>query len=98
VGGVSGVSLHRRAAKRDSVEREIIDALEACGWTVQQVSAKDWFDLVAAKGTRTVFIEVKSGRSRLKLGQQRSFDTWPGEKHVFRSMGEVLAWEKEQRG
>jgi hypothetical protein len=90
------VSLHRRAAKRDASEREIIAALEACGWTVQQVSAKDWFDLVAAKGTRTVFIEVKTAKKKLKPGQQRSFDTWPGEKHVFRCADEVLKWQREQ--
>ena len=86
------MSLHRRAAKRDASERDVIQALEACGWTVQQVSAKDWFDLVAVKGTRAVFIECKSGKKKLKPGQQKNFDQWPGEKQIFRSADDVLAW------
>jgi hypothetical protein len=89
------VSLHRRNPKRDASEAEVIDALRACGWTVQQISARDWFDLVAVKGTRAVFVEVKSGKKRLRPGQQRNFDHWPGEKQVFRSADEVLSWAKE---
>jgi hypothetical protein len=92
------VSLHRRAAKRDSSEREIIDALEACGWTVQQVSAKDFVDLVIAKDGRNVLVEVKSGTKPLKPCQRERFDSWPGPKVILRSGDQVLAWEKEQRG
>ena len=100
-GGVS-VSIHRRAAKRDASEREIVEMLEACGWRVLKVSVKDGPDLIISRtaylqgtgclsptGSRTIAIEVKSGKAKLREGQAKWMADWPGEKAVLRSAEDV---------
>ena len=67
----------RRAARRDGSEAEIISALEACGFTVQQLSQKDVPDLLIAKGGRLWLAEVKTGKAKLRPGQQRFVTKWP---------------------
>ncbi len=93
------MALHRRAAKRDASEPEIIEALEKCGWSVLQISVTDGPDLIVAKmnydcgmclGKRTIALEVKTGKAKLKPGQKDWFDAWPGEKAVMRSAEDVV--------
>ena len=91
------MSLHRRNPRRDVSEPEVVAALEACGWTVQPISAKDFFDLIASKRDVNVLVECKTGRRKLSAGQQRTYDTWPGPKVVLRSADEVIAWTTQQR-
>ena len=106
-GGLFGVgesvSLHRRNAKRDANEQEIVDMLEVCGWSVLRISVPNGPDLIAAKDgacavfdgygcdrlSRTVAVEVKTGKKKLRDGQQRWFDNWPGEKAVLRCAEDV---------
>jgi hypothetical protein len=98
------MSLHRRAAKRDASEAAIVEMLEACGWRVLRVSVKDGPDLFASKPSRTVLnqhgqffimpercvaIEVKTGSGKLKPGQKRWLDDWPGETAVIRDIEQV---------
>jgi Holliday junction resolvase len=94
------MSLFRRAAKRDAVEPDIIDALERLGWSVLQVSVANGPDLFAAKNyfntccghqPRCVAIECKTGKRKLKPGQERFKATWAGEYVVLRSVEDVIA-------
>jgi Holliday junction resolvase len=92
----------RRAAKRDSSEADIVSTLRQLGWSVLQVSVKDGPDLFAAKHyypsggwyCRTVAIECKTGKKKLKPGQERFRETWAGEYVVLRSVDDVLALNK----
>jgi Holliday junction resolvase len=94
------MSLFRKAAKRDQSERIVIETLRQLGWSVLQVSVKDGPDLFAAKNqqhdcrgyhSRTVAIEVKTGKKKLKPGQERFRESWAGEYVVLRSVDDVLA-------
>lgn len=93
----------RRAAKRDAVEADIIEALKVRGWSVLQVSVKDGPDLFAAKQVRvygregvaswmrTVAIEVKTGKKKLRPGQEAFRRNWAGEYVVLRSAEDAIA-------
>jgi Holliday junction resolvase len=90
------MSLFRKAAKRDQSERLVIETLRQLGWSVLQVSVKDGPDLFAAKadwldGPRTVAIECKTGKRKLKPGQEDFARNWAGEYVVLRSVDDVLA-------
>ena len=75
--------------------------LEACGWRVLKVSVKDGPDLIAAKTRqfrnnevllvlpRTVAIEVKTGKGKLRKGQAAWLESWPGETAVIRDIEQV---------
>lgn len=98
------MSLHRRAAKRDQSEKQIVEMLEACGWRWLAHSSKNGPDGFASKKcvkwasgvvgvyvtvARTVWCEIKTGNAKLKPGQQKAFDEWPGEKAVIRDIEQV---------
>ena len=72
------MSLHRRAAKRDDSEREVIDALEAGGATVQQLSGEGVPDLLVGVRGVAYLIEVKSGNKGLTPAQKQWHATWQG--------------------
>jgi hypothetical protein len=95
------MSLFRKAAKRDQSERLVIETLKQLGWSVLQVSVKDGPDLFAAKRTkcsdpgvwwthRCVAIECKTGKRKLKPGQDAFRSNWQGEYVVCRSVDDVL--------
>lgn len=71
------MSLHRRAAKRDKNEREIIGALEAHGVSVWQLSAKGLPDLLCLKDGRLFLVEVKGEKGRLTPSQVDFFAQYP---------------------
>ena len=71
-------SLHRRAARRDSSEGPIVDALEARGFSVQPISAKDVPDLLIGRDNITRVAEVKTGTKALRPGQVRWWGNWRG--------------------
>jgi hypothetical protein len=100
------MSLFRTAARRDQSEKLIVETLRQLGWSVLQVSVKDGPDLFAAKRERvfeamppkgwgwqyrTVAIECKTGKKKLKPGQERFRETWAGEYVVLRSVEDVIA-------
>lgn len=69
----------RWAAKRDGNERDIIDALEAAGCKVMQISGPGLPDLavyVPSNGL-VAFLEVKQRRGKLTKAQVKEFDGWP---------------------
>jgi Holliday junction resolvase len=84
------MSLFRTAARRDQSEAAIVQALRQLGWSVLQVSVKDGPDLFAARNGRSVAIECKTGKRKLKPGQDAFAKNWQGEYVVCRSVEDVL--------
>jgi hypothetical protein len=80
------LALHRRAAKRDDNEVEIVTALRRVGADVRRLSGAGVPDLLVGFRCRTLLLGVKrpdgprggtsAGRDR-KSGDQRP-DAWPG--------------------
>jgi hypothetical protein len=80
-----------RQAKRDQSEPAIIETLESLGYSVLRLSVKDGPDLIASRrGTGNLLIECKSGKKKLKPGQQKFADKWPCKVFVFRTPEDVL--------
>jgi hypothetical protein len=44
------MSIHRKNAKRDANEPEVIQTLEACGWNVRRISGAGLPDLLLWRG------------------------------------------------
>ena len=95
------------AARRDSNEREIIDALQLAGWSVFQADAAGFPDLVVAKGHRTYLIEViapaKDAKYRhseipgLTEVQVHFHIHWKGDLYIARSVEEAFAIIREEK-
>ena len=77
----------RYAAKRDSNEQPIIQALRAIGATVQQT---DFCDLIVGYHGQNFLLEVKAKRGRLTKSQKRLIDDWQGQYAIVRSIDEAL--------
>ncbi len=77
--------------RRDSNERPIIDALEAVGATVQQLSAPDVPDLLVAYRGANYLLEVKTPKGKLEPGQATWIRGWMADVHVVRSPEEALS-------
>ncbi len=72
------MSIHRRAAKRDSNEAEIIAALIALGATVEQLSASGLPDLIIGINGVNVLAEVKAPKGKLTDAQVKWHEGWQG--------------------
>ena len=82
----------RWAAKKDVSHSAVVEALEATGWSVLDVSrAPLAVDLVIAKAGRVVLVEVKAAKGTLTKGQVEILKYWPAETAVLRSIDDVLA-------
>jgi hypothetical protein len=79
----------RRAAKRDESEAEVIAMFRLLGWSVLQINVQDGPDLFAAKFKRTVAVECKTGKRKLRPGQSKFNDNWYGEYAVLRCAEDV---------
>ena len=64
--------LHRRAAKRDANEREIIDVLKGIGCSVQQLSIKGCPDLLIGYHGKTFLAEIKGDKDKLTTAEALS--------------------------
>lgn len=85
------MSLHRHAAKRDTNENEIMQALAYAGAAVHQISAKGVPDLLVAFRGQTFLLETKSKRGKLTPDQEAFFATWDGGKvAIVRSVDDAL--------
>ena len=82
------MALHRRAAKRDTTEADIVAFLLKAGWSVTKLSAKDAPDLLIGKhGELNLLIECKTGKRGLKPGQVQWHRDWKGmPPYVLRSV------------
>lgn len=72
------MTLKRFAARRDASEPDIIKALRACGFSVQQLSGTDVPDLLIGKHGVTRVVEVKTGKRALEEGQRDWWANWRG--------------------
>lgn len=81
----------RLAAKRDTNERAIVDALRGVGASVVQLSDKGVPDLLVGFRGETLLMEVKGKRGKLTADQVEWHDGWRGQVAVVRSVDEALA-------
>lgn len=68
------MSIHRRAARRDNNERPIIEALEAVGAAVEQMSKP--CDLAVTFRARHYLIEVDNPESKHRKREKAQLDTF----------------------
>lgn len=92
----------RLASRRDANERNIIEALRACGAYVKQINDAGAFDLLVfyrspvSKVEHTLLLEVKDGNKPpsargLTPAEQKFHDEWPGTNlHIVTSEHEAL--------
>lgn len=93
------MSLYRRAAKRDASEPAIVEALEACGFTVQRLSGADVPDLLIGRSGITRVAEVKTGRKGLEPGQIAWWAKWRGNPKIeLRTVEDVFALARTWTG
>ncbi len=90
-----GLSMARRAAKRDASEPEIVSTLEACGFTVFRLNEP--CDLMAGFRGVTYLVECKTGDkgygADLNDNQKAFNDFWRGGKMVrLSSAQEAMDW------
>jgi hypothetical protein len=93
------VSLVRRAAKRDQSEKAIVEYLRKAGWSVLHLSVKDGPDLCIGRRTTqggiNLLIECKTGKGKLRPGQQDWAKSWNGHPpYVFRTVEDAEALTK----
>jgi hypothetical protein len=72
------MSVHRRAAKRDTNEGVIVKSLRAAGATVWQVSGKGLPDLLVGYHGETLLLEVKMPGKGLTPDQETAHGKWDG--------------------
>lgn len=68
----------RLRAKRDAVEKAIVQLFRQAGWSVQHLSAPDCPDLLLGYGGHTFLAEVKTGNQKLRDGQKTWAEQWRG--------------------
>jgi len=84
----------RRAARTDSTQRAIVEALRQAGATVQplhQLGGGIPDLLVALPDGSTLLIECKAAKGKLTDDQERWLAGWQGRVEVLRDAGEVAA-------
>lgn len=94
----------RRAAKRDTNERKIIDALKAMGASVMQIDGENEPDLLVGYRGRNYLMEVKYAKAprvkqalrergtMLSPGQQKWHEEfWKGQTSTVSSVEEALS-------
>lgn len=75
------MSLHRRAARKDTNHSEIVAAFLREGCTVQAISAPGAPDLVVGwRGRFNLLVEIKSERGKLNPLQRAWHASWRGSK------------------
>lgn len=90
------MSIRRTAAKRDKNERAIIEALQACGCSVQQLSMKGVPDLLVGftdpytGELHNYLIEVKDKGGKLTPDEIAWHAAWQGGVYVVYTVGHAL--------
>ena len=82
----------RTAARVDSNQAEIVEALRGAGASVQSLATigKGCPDLVAAKWPHVWMIEVKGPKGKLTPDQVEWIGNWKGVVHIVRTAEEAL--------
>ncbi len=92
-------TMNRRAARRDTSEAPIIDALKRAGCSVQQLSDKGVPDLLVSypytnyqgfAGYETILMEVKTGKAKLTSDEETFIQGWKGAVYIVRAPQEAL--------
>ena len=87
------MTIHRRNAKRDANEPEIISALRQAGATVRTISGAGIPDSLIGFRGKTYLAEIKSEKGTLTKPQEKFFAEWRGFPPViFRSVDDVIQW------
>lgn len=91
------MSIHRRAAKRDANEPQIVEALRNVGAKVCPLNDKGIPDLLVcyydiySERYETVLIEVKDGKNKTTDAQNQFMDTWHGDNvHIAYTVEDAL--------
>lgn len=84
----------RRAAKRDTSEPQIVQALEQGGWSVWRINGIPGFpDLIGSRAGEMRLVECKTDKGTLTEAQQAFHRLWTGPPILlFRSVEEVVQW------
>lgn len=88
-----------RAARVDRNQSAIVEALRACGCTVQSLATvgRGCPDLLVSYRGKTVLLEVKAGKTgRLTADQVRWHGAWLGELRVVRTVDEAIEAIRER--
>lgn len=81
------MSIHRKAARRDKNESDIIAGLARLnGVTIRQISGAGVPDLLIGYRGQNFLLEVKTETGKLTPAQIDFFDTWNGQKAVVRTL------------
>jgi len=92
----------RYSAKRDDNEQDIVDALEACGATVQRLDAKGVPDLLVGYRNQNLLMEVKINGLRkeamLTHRQKEWLSKWNGQWTIVSTPNEAMKVLQEVAG
>lgn len=89
--------LARHAAKRDSNEPAIVDALQRCGFVVKRISAKGAPDLLLSRRGHIYLAEVKAPKGTYTVDQVKWLRDWTGPiPMVFRTVQDAVTWAQQQ--
>ena len=82
--------------RRDASEPAIIAVFKAAGWSVQQLHIPGGPDLLLGAHGTAHLAEVKSGKAKLREGQDTWHQRWRGSPvRVLRTPEDALAWVRE---
>jgi len=84
------MTIHRRAAKRDGNEAEIVQVLRAAGATVLELSGDSIPDLAVHHHSRWYLLEVKTLKGKLRASQNWHETISPDAVQVVRTWQEAL--------
>jgi Holliday junction resolvase len=80
----------RQAAKRDTNEPEIVNALRQVGATVRHISQPGLPDLLVGHHGQTYLMEVKTAKGKLTEPEREFFDEWEGQAAIVRSVEDAF--------
>lgn len=80
------------ARRTDGTHKAVVDAFRRMGWTVLQTFrlGQNAPDLIVASGGRTLAVEVKAAKGKVKPGQSAWLASWPSETAIVRGVEDVV--------
>jgi len=79
--------------KRDANEPEIVETLEAYGFSVERLDTP--LDLICGYQGRDYLVEVKQPLGTFTGPQEVFFENWKGSKTILRSVEDAQAWAEK---
>jgi hypothetical protein len=89
----------RYAARIDSNQAEIMDALRKCGVWCKDMHwcGRGVLDILAWDSGGAFWVECKTGNEKLTEAEQRFVDSYPGEWYIARSVEDVVELVNRRR-